>query len=102
MNLDRVDAGLLPPCTLIAGTVSVRWFRHRGATNSSLTFCRVLAVHEAKMVGIGGFSPPHQTRLLGDEAEMRRIAVARRGDRLFYLWMVQDEREGRPRGPPRT
>ena len=35
-------------------------------------------LHEAKMVGIGGLSPAHETRLLGDEAEMLFIAVATR------------------------
>ena len=32
-------------------------------------------LHEAKMVGIGRLSPTHETRLLGDEAEMLLIAV---------------------------
>ena len=35
-------------------------------------------LREAKMVGIGRLSPTHETRLLGDEAEMLLIAVATR------------------------
>jgi hypothetical protein len=35
-------------------------------------------LHEAKMVGIGGLSPAHQTRLLGDETEVLLVAVATR------------------------
>ena len=35
-------------------------------------------LHETKMVGIGGLSPAHKTRLLGDEAKMLPIAVATR------------------------
>jgi hypothetical protein len=35
-------------------------------------------LHEAKMVGFRGLSPAHQTRLLGEEAEMLLVAVATR------------------------
>jgi hypothetical protein len=35
-------------------------------------------LHEAKMVGIAGFSPAYETGLLGDEAEMLLVAVATR------------------------
>ena len=35
-------------------------------------------LHEAKMVGIGGLSPTHETRMLGHETEMLLIAIASR------------------------
>jgi hypothetical protein len=79
-NLDRVEAGLLPPCALIASTVSrpVMDSAERGNEFIAHLSAEGPRLHEAKMVGIAGLSPTHETRLLGDEPEMFLVAVAMR------------------------
>ena len=43
-------------------------------------------LHKAQVVGIGRFSPAHETRLLGDEPEMLFVAIATRlGNRQHAL-----------------
>ena len=43
-------------------------------------------LHEAQVMGIGRFSPAHETRLLGDEPEMLFVAIATRlGNRQHAL-----------------
>ena len=35
-------------------------------------------LHEAQVMGVGRFSPAHETRLLGDEPQMLFVAIATR------------------------
>ena len=76
-NLDRVDAGLLPPCALIAGTVSRPMMDSAQRSNEFVAHFSAerSRLHEAKMVGIGGLSPTYEAGLLGDESEMLLVAV---------------------------
>ena len=42
-------------------------------------FCtQCTPLHEAQVVGIGRFSPAHETRLLGDKPQMLFVAIATR------------------------
>ncbi len=77
-NLDRIDAGLLPPCPLIADTMNRPVMDAAQRSNEFVahlpTECTRL--HEAQVVGIGRFSSAHETRLLGDEPQMLFVAIA--------------------------
>jgi hypothetical protein len=78
-SLDWIDSELLPPYPFVASTVSCPVMNpaQRGDEFVAHFSAERARLHEAKMVGIGRLSPAHQTGLLGDEAEMLLIAVAR-------------------------
>src|SRR6516165_2071193 len=80
-NLDRVDAGLPPPRTLVAGAVhrammpAAEWDRELIA---DLTAERA-RLSKSEVVGVRGLAAAEQTRLLGDIAQVLPVAIATRG-----------------------
>src|SRR4051794_12696893 len=79
-DLNRIDAGQLPPCLLIANTMNCPVMNAAQGGNEFVahlpTECTRL--HEAQVVGIGRFSPAQETGLLGDEPQMLFVAIATR------------------------
>src|SRR5437660_11245755 len=79
-NPDRIDAGLLPPRALVACAM------HRPMMPSAERDRELIADLAAKrpglgkseVVGIGGLTAAHETRLLGDVAQVLPVAVAPR------------------------
>ena len=79
-NLDRVDADLFPPCPLIADAMNrpVMDPAQRGNEFIAHLPAECTRLHEAQVMGIGRFSPAHETGLLGDEPQMLFVAIATR------------------------
>jgi hypothetical protein len=80
-NLNRIDAGGLPPRLLIASPVHGAMM---GAAERDGEFVARFAAERArlqvsKMMRIGLFAAAHETRLLGDIAKVLPVAVATRG-----------------------
>ena len=87
-NLDRVDAGLLPPCPLIADAMNLPVMDPAQGGNEFIAHlpAECTRLREAQVMGIGRFSPAHETGLLGDKPEMLFVAIATRlGNRQHAL-----------------
>src|SRR6516162_1974036 len=80
-NLDRVYAGLPPPIALVARamhrTMMPTAERHRELI-ADLAAERT-GLGKSEMVGIRGLAAAHETRLLGDVAQVLPVAIAPRG-----------------------
>src|SRR5262249_26247325 len=80
-NLDRVDAGLPPPPTLVAGAVhrammpAAEWDRELVADLAA----ERTGLSKSEVVGIRRLAAAQQTRLLGDIAQVLTVAIATRG-----------------------
>ena len=79
-DLDRVDAGRLPPCLLVAGAMDRAVMR--AAERDGEFVARLAAerarLHVAQMVGIGWLAATDEARLLHDTAKVLRVAIATR------------------------
>jgi hypothetical protein len=80
-DLDRVDAGRLPPCLLVAGAV------HRPVVPAAERHREFIArfaaerarLHEPQVVRVGRLAAADEACLLGDLAKMLAVAVPARG-----------------------
>src|SRR5262249_22762333 len=80
-HLDRVNAGLAPPRTLVARAM------HRAVMSAAERDRKLIAdlaaertgVSESEVVWVRGLAAAHETRLLGDIARVLRVAIAPRG-----------------------
>src|SRR6516162_8165038 len=80
-DLDRVDAGLAPPRALVAGAM------HRPMMPSTERDRELIAdlaaertgLGKSEVVGIRWLAAAHQTRLLGDVAQVLPVSIAPRG-----------------------
>jgi hypothetical protein len=78
---NRVDAGRLPPGLLVAGAMDgavMRATEWDGELIADLAAKRA-GLGESKVVGIRGLAAAHETRLLGDIAQVLPVAIAARG-----------------------
>src|SRR6476661_4800554 len=79
-DLDRVDAGALPPGPFVPGPMS------GAVVRSTEGYCELITgfaaecagLDELKMMRIGGLAAAQQARLLGYEPQMVLVAVAAR------------------------
>src|SRR5262249_53081276 len=80
-NLDRVDAGLRPPRTLVARAVGRPMVPAAERDRELVTYLAAerAGLGESKMVGVRGLAAIDETRLLGDIAQVRPVAIATRG-----------------------
>src|SRR5262249_12725750 len=83
-NLNRVNACLLPPRTLVTRAM------HRAVMSAAERDRKLIAdlaaeragLGKSKMVGVRGLAAAHETRLLGDIAQVFPVAIApRRSER---------------------
>src|SRR5262249_18009345 len=79
-NLDRVNAGLAPPRTLVARAVRRPMM---SATERDREFIADLAAErtglgKSEVVWVRGLAAAHETRLLGDVAKVLPVAIATR------------------------
>jgi hypothetical protein len=83
-NFDRIDAKPDPPCTFIAGAMSLSMMVSAQGSNEFIAHLTAERgrLHEAQVMGIARGSPADETSLLRDEPKMILVAVAARlGDR---------------------
>src|ERR1700722_15681409 len=91
-DLDRVDAGLLPPRTLIADTMNLAVMCPAQRSDEFVAHLPTKRTRlcEAKVVRIGRRSSTDKTRLLSNEPEMVFVAIAsrlrNRKDALVHAW----------------
>ena len=77
-DLDRVDPRVLPPGSLVAGAM------HAAMMCATERNCELIArlaaeragLHKLQVMRIGRFATAQEARLLGDEPQMRLVAVA--------------------------
>ena len=95
-NLDRVDAGLLPPRAFVAGAMhrtmmpATEWDRELVADLAA----KCAGLRETEVVGVRGLAAADEARLLHDIAQVLSVAIAPRGseredalvDALRVIW----------------
>jgi hypothetical protein len=77
-DLKRVDAGVLPPCAFVTGSMYLPMV-HAAERNHEFVAGLTAEcpwLHETKMMRVRGLAGAQETRLLGDEPKMFPVAIA--------------------------
>ena len=80
-DLDRINIGLLPPRALVACAMHCPMMpaAERDRELIADLAAKRTGLGKSEVVGIGGLTAAHETRLLGDVAQVLPVAIAPRG-----------------------